>query len=52
MSDYLKEEEKHQHKVLQSNGYDKATIREGSKELSSKDHTNTEQEKCLVLTIP
>ncbi len=47
-----KEEEKHLHKVLQSNGYDNATIRAGSKELSSKDHTNTEQEKGLILTIP
>ena len=32
-SENLKEEEKHLHKVLQSNGYDNATIRAGSKEL-------------------
>ncbi len=52
MSDNLKEEEKHLHKVLQSNGYDNnTTIRAGSKELPSKDHTNTEQEKGLFLTI-
>ncbi len=51
MSENLKEEEKHLHKVLQSNGYD-TTIRAGSKELRSKDHTNTEQEKGLILTIP
>ncbi len=50
MSENLKEEEKHLHKVLQSNG-DNATIRAGSKELPSKDHTNTEQEKGLILTI-
>ncbi len=48
----MKEEEKHLHKVLQSNGYDNATIRAGSKELPSKDHTNTEQEKGLILIIP
>ncbi len=30
----------------------RATIRAGSKELLSKDHTNTEQEKGLILTIP
>ncbi len=52
MSENLKEEEKHLHKVLQSNGYDNATIRAGSKELPSKDHTNTEQEKNLILAIP
>ncbi len=52
MSENLKEEEKHLHKVLQSNGYDNATIRAGSKELPSKNHTNTEQEKGLILTIP
>ncbi len=45
---YLKEEEK----VLQSNGYDNTTIRAGSKELPSRDHTDTEQEKGLILTIP
>ncbi len=50
MSNYLKEEEKHLHKVLQSNGYDNATIRAGSKELPSRDH-NTEQEKGLILNI-
>ncbi len=38
--------------VLQSNGYDNATIRGGSKELPSKDHTDTEQEKGSILTIP
>ncbi len=43
----MKEEEKHLHKVLQSNGYDNATIRAGSKELPSKDHTDTEQEKSI-----
>ncbi len=48
----LKEEEKQLHKVLQSNGYDNATIRAGSKELPSKGHTDTEQEKGLILTIP
>ncbi len=52
MSKNLKEEEKHLHTVLQSNGYDNATIRAGSKELPSKDHTNTEQEKGLILIIP
>ncbi len=52
MSENLKEKEKHLHKVLQSNGYDNATIRAGSKELPSKDYTNTEQEKGLILTIP
>ncbi len=52
MSENLKEEEKHLHKVLQSNGYDYATIRAGSKELPSKDHTDTEQDKGLILTIP
>ncbi len=52
MSENLKEEEKHLHKVLQSNGYDNASIRAGSKELPSKDHTNTaEQEEGLILTI-
>ncbi len=45
MSENLKEEEKHLQKVLQSNGYDNATIRAGSKELPSKDHTDTEQGK-------
>ncbi len=50
-SENLKEEEKHLHKVLQSNGYDNATIRAGSKELPSRDHTDTEQEKGLILTI-
>ncbi len=49
MSENLKEEEIHLHKVLQSNGYDNTTIRAGSKELPSKD---TEQEKGLILTIP
>ncbi len=39
-------------KVLQSNGYDNATIRAGSKKSTSKDHINTEQEKGLILTIP
>ncbi len=48
MSENLKEEEKHLHKVLQSNGYDNATIRAGSKELPSKDHTNTEQYPAVV----
>ncbi len=52
MSENLKEEEKHLHKVLQSDGYDNATIRAGSIELPSKDHINTEQEKGLILTIP
>ncbi len=51
MSENLKEEEKHPHKVLQSNGYDNATIRAGSKELPSKDHTNTKQEKGLKSKI-
>ncbi len=32
LSENLKEEEKHLHKVLQSNGYDNETIRVGSKE--------------------
>ena len=39
-------------KVLQSNGYDNATIMAGSKQLPSRDHTYTEQEKGLILTIP
>ncbi len=52
MSENLKEEEKHLHKVLQSNGYGIATIRADSKELPSKDHTDTEQENGLILTIP
>ena len=52
MSKNLKEEEKHLHKVLQNNSYDNATIRAGSKELPSNNHTNTEQEKGLVLTNP
>ncbi len=38
-------------RVLQSNGYDNATIRAGSKELPSKDHTNTKQEKGLKSKI-
>ncbi len=42
MSDNLKEEEKYLHKVFQSNGYDNATIRAGSKELAFRDHTDTE----------
>ncbi len=50
MSENFKEEEKHLHKVLQS-GYDNATIRAGSKELPSEDHTNTKQEEGLILTI-
>ncbi len=48
----MKEEEKHLHKVLQSNGFNNTTIRAGSKELPSRDHTHTEQEKGLILTIP
>ncbi len=48
----MKEEEKHLHKVLQSNGYDNAIIRASSKELPFKDHTNTVQKKGLILTIP
>ncbi len=36
----------------QSNGYDNATIRAGSKELPSKDHTDTGKKKGLILTIP
>ena len=52
MIENLKEEEKHLYKVLQSNGYDNATIMAGSKELPSKDHTDSEQEKSLILTIP
>ncbi len=52
MSENLKEEENHIHKVLQSNDYDNATIRAGSKDLPSKYHTNIEQEKSLILTIP
>ncbi len=31
---------------------DNTTIRAGSKELPSRDHTDTEQEKGLILTIP
>ncbi len=50
ISENLKEEEKHLHKVLQSNGYDNAT-RAGSKQLPSKDHTDTEQEKGLILIV-
>ncbi len=46
----LKVEERHLNKVIQSNGYDNATIRALSK--ASKDHTHTEQEKGLILTIP
>ncbi len=52
MIEYLKEEEKHLHKIRQNNGNDNTTIRAGSKELPSKDHTNTKQEKGLILTIP
>ncbi len=52
MSKTLQEEEKHLHKVLQSNGYDNATIKAGSKELPSRDHTDTEQEKGLIHSIP
>ncbi len=54
MSDCLKEEEKHLHKgyFKVHNGYDNATIRAGSKELTSRDHTDNEQEKGLILTIP
>ena len=37
--------------VLQSNGYDNAIIRAGSKELPSRDYTDTEQEKGFILTI-
>ncbi len=48
----MKEEEKHLHKVLQSNGYDNATIRAGCKELPSRDCTDTEKKKGLILTIP
>ncbi len=44
MSKNLKEVEKRLHKVvLQNYSYDNATIRAGSKELHSKDHTNTEE---------
>ncbi len=46
----MKEEEKHLHKVLQSNGYDNAIIRASSKELPFKDHTNTVQKKGYILT--
>ena len=52
MSDNLKEAEKPLKKVIQSNGYDIATVRAGFKELPSRDHTDTEQEKDLILTIP
>ncbi len=52
MSKNLKEEEKHLHKVLQSNGYANTTIKAGSKELPSRDHTDTEQEKGLIRSIP
>ncbi len=52
MSENLKVEEKHLNKEIQSNGYDNATIRAVSKELPSKDHTHTEQEKGVILTIP
>ncbi len=38
-SENLKEEEKHLHKVLQSNGYDNTTIRADSKELPSIDQS-------------
>ncbi len=41
LSENFKEEEKHLHKVVQSSGYDNATIRAGSKALPSKDHTDT-----------
>ncbi len=51
MSDNLKEAEKPLKKVIQSNGYDIATVRAGFKELPSRDHTDTEQEKDLILTI-
>ncbi len=46
-SENLKEEEKHLHKVLHY-----ATIRAGSKEFPSRDHTDTEQKKGLILNIP
>ncbi len=45
MSDNSKVEEKRLHKVLQNNGYDNTTIRADSKELPSRDHTDTEQRK-------
>ncbi len=51
MSENLKEEKKHLHKVHLSNGYDNATIRAVSEELPSKDRTDTEQEKGFILTI-
>ncbi len=51
MSENLKEEEKHLHKYFKVMVIN-ATIRAGSKELPSKDHTNTEQEEGLILTIP
>ncbi len=40
MSENLKEEKKHLHKVHLSNGYDNATVRAVSKELPSKDRTD------------
>ncbi len=43
---------KDENKVIQSNSYDNITIRAGSKELPSRDHSDTEQEKGLILTIP
>ncbi len=52
MSDNLKEEEKRLNKVIQSNGCDISPIKAGFKELPSRDHTDTEQEKDLILTIP
>ncbi len=45
ISDNLKEEEKRLNKVIQSNGCDTSPIRAGFKELPSRDHTDTEQEK-------
>ncbi len=50
MSENMKEE--HLHKVFESNGYNSTTIRAGLKELPSRDHTDTEQEKGLILTTP
>ncbi len=48
MSDNLKEEEEHLKKVIQSNVYGIATVRAGFKELPSRDHTDTEQEKDMI----
>ncbi len=45
MIENLKKEEKYLHKVFQNNGYGNETIREDSKELPPRDHTDTEQEK-------